>query len=158
MFPCQQEEADTRMMLHLYYAARQGHSKAFLMTVDSDVVVLDINIFHQLRLSELWIGYGIGKTCKDIPIRHISQIKCLDLNIVKCCPSSMLSQLWCDVVSSMLGIGKKTACNAWNAYPKVTNTFVAIIQYPISLTLDSLHMRRLEHWTVLMYSNNCDAE
>ena len=38
------------------------------------------------------IGYGIGKTCKDIPIHHISQIKCLDLNIVKCCPSSMLSQ------------------------------------------------------------------
>ena len=45
----------------------------------------------QLRLSALWIGYGIGKTCKDIPIHHISQIKCLDLNIVKCCPS-MLSQ------------------------------------------------------------------
>ena len=88
--PCQQEEADTRMMLHLYHAAGQGHSKAFLRTIDSDVVVLAINIFHQLRLSALWIGYGIGKTCKDIPIHHISQIKCLDLNIVKCCP--MLSQ------------------------------------------------------------------
>ena len=46
----------------------------------------------QLRLSALWIGYGIGKTCKDIPIHHILQIKCLDLNIVKCCHSSMLSQ------------------------------------------------------------------
>ena len=90
--PCQQEEADTRMMLHLYHAGGQGHQKAFLMTVDSDVVVLAINIFHQLRLSALWMGYGIGKTCKDIPIHHISQIKCLDLNIVKCCPSSMLSQ------------------------------------------------------------------
>ena len=90
--PCHQEEADTQMMLHLYHAAGQGHSKAFLRTVDSDVVVLAINIFHQLRLSALWIGYGIGKTCKDIPIHHISQIKCLDLNIVKCCPSSMLSR------------------------------------------------------------------
>ena len=28
--PCQQEESDTRMMLHLYHAAGQGHSKAFL--------------------------------------------------------------------------------------------------------------------------------
>ena len=55
----------------------------------------------------------------------------------------------------MLGIGKKTA---WNAYPKVTNTVVAIIQDPSSLILDSLHMRRLERWTVLMYSKNCDAE
>ena len=80
--PCQHEEADTRMMLHLYHAAGQGHSKAFLRTVDCDVVVLAINIFHQLRLSALWIGYGIGKTCKDIPIHHISQIKYLDLNIL----------------------------------------------------------------------------
>ena len=64
----------------------------------------------------------------------------------------------CDLVSSMLGIGKKTAWNAWNAYPKVTNTFVAIIQDPSSIILDSLHMRRLQRWTVLMYSKNCDAE
>ena len=48
--PCQQEEADKRMMIHLHHAAGQGHSKAFLWTVDSDVVVLAINIFHQLRL------------------------------------------------------------------------------------------------------------
>ena len=64
----------------------------------------------------------------------------------------------CDLVSSMLGIGKKTVWNAWNAYPKVTNTFVAIIQDPSSLILDSLHMRRLERWTVLMCIKNCDAE
>ena len=64
----------------------------------------------------------------------------------------------CDVVSPMLGIGKKTAWNAWNAYPEVTNTFVAIIQDPSSLMLDSLHLRRLECWTVLIYSTNCDAE
>ena len=64
----------------------------------------------------------------------------------------------CDVVSSMLGIGKQTAWHAWNAYPKVTNTFVVIIQDPISLILDSLHMRRLERWAVLMYSKNCDDE
>ena len=58
----------------------------------------------------------------------------------------------------MLGIGKKTAWNAWYAYPKVTNTFVVIIQDPSSLILDSLHLRRLERWTVLMHSKNCDAE
>lgn len=38
--PCQQEEADTRMMLHLHHAAAQGHQKAYMRTVDSDVVVL----------------------------------------------------------------------------------------------------------------------
>ena len=43
--PCQQEEADKRMMLHLYHAAGQGHSNAFLMTVDSDVVALQSTSF-----------------------------------------------------------------------------------------------------------------
>ena len=44
--PCQQEEADTRMMLHLRHAADQGHTKAYLRTVDSDVVVLATHFFH----------------------------------------------------------------------------------------------------------------
>ena len=29
---------------------------------------------------------------------------------------------------------------------------------PNSFTLDSLHIRHLERWTVLMYSKNCNAE
>ena len=61
-------------------------------TADLHYELLTTNADLVLRLSALWIGYGIGKTCKDFPIHHISQIKCLDLNIVKCCPSSMLSQ------------------------------------------------------------------
>ena len=60
--PCKQEEADTRMMLHLPHAAEQGHTKAYLRTVDSDMVVLAINLFHALGLSELWIGFRSGKT------------------------------------------------------------------------------------------------
>ena len=59
--PCQQEEADTRMMLHLRHATMQGHTEAYVRTVDSDVFVLTINIFHELGLSELWVGFGIGK-------------------------------------------------------------------------------------------------
>lgn len=58
--PCQQEEADTRMMLHLHHAAEQGHTKAYLWTVDSDAVVLVIHLFRELGFSELWIGFGSG--------------------------------------------------------------------------------------------------
>ncbi|KAG7486210.1 hypothetical protein JOB18_027320 [Solea senegalensis] len=72
--PCQQEEADTRMMLHLRHAAEQGHTKAYLRTVDSDVVVLAINLFQELVLSELWTGFGSGKAYRDIPIYHISKM------------------------------------------------------------------------------------
>ena len=153
--PCQQEEADTRMMLHLRHAAMQGHTKAYVRTVDSDVVVLTISIFHELGLSELWVGFGTGKSYKDIPIHHIAQ-----LLGPQCCKVLPLFHAitGCDVVSAMFGIGKKTAWNAWIAYPEVTDTLIAITQDPNSFTLDSLHMQHLERWIVLMYSKNCDAE
>ena len=153
--PCQQEEADTRMMLHLRHAAMQGHTKAYVRTVDSDVVVLTISIFHELGLSELWVGFGTGKSYKDIPIHHIAQL----LGPQRCKVLPLFHAITgCDVVSAMFGIGKKTAWNAWKAYPEVTDTLIAITQDPNSFTLDSLHMQHLERWIVLMYSKNCDAE
>ena len=153
--PCQQEEADTRMMLHLRHAADQGHTKAYLRTVDSDVVVLATHFSHVLGLSELWIGFGSGKKYKDIPIHHISEM----LGLQRCQALPFFHAFTgCDVVSSMMGIGKKTAWNAWVNFPEATTTFTAITQDPASLTLDSLLMRRLKRLTVLMYSKNCAAQ
>jgi len=60
------------MMLHLRHAAKQGHTKAYLRTVDSDVVVLAINLFQELGLSELWIGFRSGNAYED-SIHHISE-------------------------------------------------------------------------------------
>ena len=147
--PCHQEEADTRMMLQLHHAAEQGHTKAYLRTVDTDVVILAIYHFQELGLTELWIGFGSGKTFKEIPIHLICQQHC----------QAPLFHAYtsCDVTSAMFGIGKKTAWNAWANFPKVTESFIAITQDPTSLKLDSLHIRRLERLTVLMYSKMCCA-
>ena len=41
--PCNHEEADTRMLLHAVHAARHGHTKVVLRTVDTDVLVLAIS-------------------------------------------------------------------------------------------------------------------
>ena len=143
------------MMLHLCRAAMQGHTKAYIRTVGSDVVVLIINIFHDLGLSELWVGFGTGPSYKDIPIHHISQL----LGRQRCKVLPLFHAITrCDVVSAMFGIGKKTVWNAWTAYPEVNDTLVAITQDPNSFTLESLHIRHLERWTVLMYSKNCIAE
>ena len=110
-------------MLHLHHAAEHGHTKAYLMTVDSDVVVLVINFFHELGLSELWIGFGSGKSYKNIPIQHIAQM----LGPQHCIALPLFNALTgCDVVSAMFGIGKKTAWNAWLTYPQVTDTLIAI--------------------------------
>ena len=73
MCPCQQEEADTRMMLHLQHAAEQRHCKAYIRIVDTDVVVQTIYHFNQLNMSEIWIGFGSGKTFRVIPIHRACQ-------------------------------------------------------------------------------------
>ena len=40
-------------------------------------------------------------------------------------------------------------------YPEVTDIFIAITEDRTSMMLDSLHMQRLERFTVLIYSKNC---
>ena len=61
----------------------------------------------------------------------------------------------CDTTSSFLGIGKKTAWAAWDAYPQLTDTLLALSDEPDLISLDSIHMERLERWTVIMYSKSC---
>ena len=64
--PCNHEEADGRIFLHLADASQQGHSKASIRTVDSDVVVIGISMFEHLGLQELWIDFGTGKAHRHI--------------------------------------------------------------------------------------------
>ena len=59
--PCNHAEDDTMIILHLAHAVGQGHTRAYVRTVDSDIVVLAIAFFAKLRLSRLWIGLGTGK-------------------------------------------------------------------------------------------------
>ena len=73
--PCNHSEADTRKCLHLAQASGQGHQTAYVRTVDSDIVVLAIRFFPTRGLVELWVGFGSGKTLRDIPIHDI----CSDL-------------------------------------------------------------------------------
>ena len=42
--PCSHEEADSRMMLHVQHAAKQGHNQILVRTVDTDVVVLAVMV------------------------------------------------------------------------------------------------------------------
>ena len=117
--PCNHAEADTRIILHLAHASSQGHDKAFVRTV----VVLAIAFFEQLKLSELWIGFGSGKNYRDIPVHSIhSQLgpsKSLALPLFHALTG-------CDTTSKFLGCGKKTAWTAWNITPALTETMIAL--------------------------------
>ena len=53
--PCNHEEADTRIFLHILHAARSGHLKICIRTVDTDVVVIALSMFDKLQIQELWM-------------------------------------------------------------------------------------------------------
>ena len=155
--PTDHEEADSRMKSHLQQAVMAGHKVAFVRTVDSDVVVLSIHhypAFQNLGLTDLWIGIGCRKNYRDIPVHEVSaqlgSNRCLALPFFHAFTGS-------DLTSSMFGIGKKTAWNAWLHCPGLTETIVTLMHQPEELTEDSVHMRRIERLTVQMYDKNCSC-
>ena len=60
--PCNHEEADSRMMLHVAHAAKHDHHHILVRTVDTDVVVLALMVAETLPAdNEVWIAFGSGK-------------------------------------------------------------------------------------------------
>ena len=59
--PCCQEEANTRLFLHVKDASRNGYSKFAIRTVDTDVVIIALGLFEKLNTQELSIAFGTGK-------------------------------------------------------------------------------------------------
>ena len=70
--PCNHEEADTRLLLHVLDGA--GIKKISIITVDTDFVVIAIQHFSVLDLEELWVELGVGKSRKYIPIHDCARI------------------------------------------------------------------------------------
>ena len=52
------EEADSRMFVHLLDALEEGNNKIMLRTVDTDVVVICIGKFHNLKASFPDLKFG----------------------------------------------------------------------------------------------------
>ena len=79
LIPCDIEEADERIFLHVKHIAQEYH-KILIKTVDSDVVVA-LSVFHRvLGISELWVEFGTGKNIRYIPIHQVAS----DIILVKC--------------------------------------------------------------------------
>ena len=121
--PCSHEEADTCIMLHVADAAKDPeYTSVTIRTVDSDVVVLAVYVFEQLRtsLTRLWVAFGTGKNYRVISAHGIlGAKKCLALPIFHAFTG-------CDTVSSFSGRGKKTAWETWNVFPEVTDAFILL--------------------------------
>ena len=72
LMPCFQEEADGRIFLHVQNMVKLDLQKVMVVSVDSDVVVLAVSVFHEVDMDELWVSYGTGINKKYIPVHEIA--------------------------------------------------------------------------------------
>ena len=128
--PCNHEEADSRIMVHVSDAVMQGFHKILIRTVDTDVLVLAVAVVQQLAQVlhiELWIAFGCGKDFKYIPAHEISAslgpARLLALPVFHAFSG-------CDTVSHLVQMGKKTAWKVREAHDEFTATFYELHNAP----------------------------
>ena len=155
--PCNHEEADTRIMVHLAQSLRDGMTKFVIKTSDSDVVAILTSLYHQLAAEypglDIWVAFGFAAQFRYI---HINRI-CARLGpqIAKCV-AVFHSFTGSDTTSQFRGKGKKTAWKIWRSFEEVTAAFDHIVENPFfHLDGSSDVFRLLERYIVLLYDKNC---
>ena len=144
--PCNHEEADTRLFLHVSHAVHNGNGKIMIRSTDTDVVVLAITLFEQIHAQELWVAMGTAKQLRYIPVHKVhaslgpDQSKAL---------AFFHAFTGCDTTSSFSGRAKKTCFDTWQAYPTVTQSFLELSNYPKDIS--NLCLSNIERYVVLLY-------
>ena len=147
--PCDHEEADPRLLLHLIDTLNKGQKSCLVRTVDTDVVVILIGKLHCLLHSDADICWHLVRESISLTGTSIMHI-CNDLGEQKSLALPPFhSFTGCDTTSAFHGRGKKLAWEAWNCYPEVTIAFTYMASNPYaSLVLESPHYRLLERFTI----------
>ena len=143
--PCTHEEADTRIILHLEGAVKEGKMNVSIRTVDTDVVVLAVSSAKRLSNTEVWIAFGTGKSFRFIAAHEIA--RALGPDRCKALPV-FHAFTGCDTVSFFGGRGKRTAWDTCKAYDDVTPAFCLLAATPESV--ESV-IKPLERFVILLY-------
>ncbi len=150
--PCNHEEADSRLIVHLADAVAEGHKTFMIRTVDSDVVVLGVAAVPHLNLCQLWVSYGTGKDHRFLSLHDISAAigtqKSLSLPFFH-------AYTGCDTVSAFHSIGKKTAWGTWCSFPEVTEAFRLLVEGPTEISDETMQL--IERFTVLLYDRTSES-
>ena len=148
--PCSHKEADTRILLHVGDAVKQGYTKVSIRTVDTDVVVLAVTAVGCLDIDELWVAFAKGKNFRFLTALEMA----VTLGPIKCRGMPFFHAFaGCDIASSFGGMGKKTAWETWKACDEVTDitaAFGALADMPNPSIINN-YMDTLEHFVALLY-------
>lgn len=150
--PCNHEEADTRLFVHVIHAYRQGHKTVTIKTVDTDVVVIAAYMYPDSGLQQLWIDFGFGKYQRWISVHDL----CSKLGKSKCSALPFwYAFTGCDTVSILVGRAKKTNWDTWNAMPEMTEKFTLLSKKD---SLDDDDMTSIQKYVVHVYDKNSELE
>ncbi|XP_052123378.1 uncharacterized protein LOC127749403 [Frankliniella occidentalis] len=148
--PCNHEEADTRMLLHVADAVRSGHKEIIIRSTDTDVVVLAVACVEMLPgLEELWVHIGSGKNHRYIAAHEIS--KSLKLKLGPKMPQALPAfhaLTGCDTVSAFNKIGKKGAWSALTLHPQTVDALIDLAEGNIAAA-----KRKLFRFVIAMFSS-----
>jgi hypothetical protein len=149
--PCSHEEADTRLILHAYNAAKAGYKTIAIRTVDTDVLAIAISVWQHMPCDQLWLAFGTGKHFRYIAVHEIA----ISLGPLK---SKALPAFHaftgCDTTSAFNGKGKKTGWATWSSFGDVTDAFLELSSNLD--TIDENTMLLLERFVILMYDRTAD--
>ena len=103
----------------------------FVCTVDTDVLVIMIGIFHDLIAlypsAAIWIGLGMGKYVQYIGVNatfaYLGPERFRELPMFH-------SFTGCDTTSCSFGKGTKSASDAWKSFLDVTEAFKFLQDHP----------------------------
>ena len=153
---CNHEEAVTRIIFHTLHALEKGAKTVLVRTVDTEINVILIGIFHALLVvqpsAEIWIVFGIGKKYRFYHInaicRNLGESKSRALHVFH-------AYSGCDTTSAFIGKGKKSAWRAWQVYDDATDAFVYLANHPFALLdINSEQFQQLERLTVVLYDTS----
>lgn len=153
--PCNHEEADTRLLVHVADAVRAGHTKVIIRTVDTDVVVIAVACCNHLTCAELWLAFGAGKHLRYIPAHEL----CSAMGVNKSQALPIFHAVTgCDTVSAFAGRGKKTCWDTWQNRCKqeITEIFLKLVQSP-DLTVVEECLPAIERFVILLYDSTGSA-
>ena len=122
-----------------------------MRTVDTDVAVLAVTMFHQIAPEEFWIAFGTGSNFHYIPVHEV--VAAMDPRV---CATLHVFHAFtgCDTTSSFGGRGKKTAWSMWKVFPEVTAAFEVLLL--MQDTVSSSTMSTLERLVILMHDRTSD--
>ncbi|KAK3920017.1 Malate dehydrogenase [Frankliniella fusca] len=119
------EEADGRIFWHVKDAVDHGAKVVLIRSSDTDVFVIDISVFHELKssgLQELWLLTGVGAKRRYISMHHVAEM----LEEKSVALRGFHAYTGCDTTGFFAGKGKKSCFNAWLQNPEVTPAFLAL--------------------------------